>query len=218
MTMPITAAHLAERSCIIFDPSHVNRARLLDILKGEGLQCSCVLTIAECMSKIMKSRPDFLFINVRLGPDISGIKVLEEYHTGLTGICAVMISDDGDFDLTREALRKNAFDVIRAPFDRIRIANTIREFLRANASQSANSRKSGEQLAGLSTLTPRERDVLDLILLGNSNKETARLLGISDRTVEVHRARCMKKVGARNSTDLAIKALNSRPGRTIPSI
>lgn len=218
MTMNITPAQLAERSCILLDNNHANRIRLLDILKGEGLQCSIALTVADCMSRIMKDRPDFLFINLRLGEGISGTRVLEDYHSGLTGICAIMISDDGDFDLTVEALRKNAFDVIKAPFDRIRIAKTIRDFLRANARLSTNPVAPQIEQSGINALTPREREVLESLLQGNSNKVTAGLLGISHRTVEVHRARCMRKFGAKNTTDLAIKALSSRPGRTLPSI
>jgi FixJ family two-component response regulator len=103
-----------------------------------------------------------------------------------------------------EAIKHGAHDFIEKPFDADTVLTRIREALEARAAK-ADPRSDAILLApfpGEEQLTPREREVLERIALGASNKEAGRQLGISPRTIEVHRARIMEKLGAKNTADL----------------
>lgn len=100
-----------------------------------------------------------------------------------------------------EAIRNGAFDFIEKPFDADTVVERIREGIAAMSNRTASA-ESPAAFPGAELLTRREREVLSKITGGASNKEAGRDLGISPRTVEVHRARIMEKLGARNAADL----------------
>jgi FixJ family two-component response regulator len=113
-----------------------------------------------------------------------------------------MISGQRDIPIVVDAIKHGAFDFFEKPFD---LADVV-ERVRAAAAFWARRKEEGSILAayfpGHDKLTPREFDVLAQIIGGASNKEAGRQLGISPRTIEVHRARIMDKLGARNAVDL----------------
>src|SRR5690606_30731327 len=103
-----------------------------------------------------------------------------------------------------------ASGVFAKPFDKEKLVGAVREALRKDVHVGANS--SGQptvEIRGFNQLTPREREVLQLITNGQSHKEAGRERGISPRTIEVHRARVMEKLGARNTADLIRIVLTS---------
>ncbi len=107
-------------------------------------------------------------------------------------------------------MRNGAYDFITKPFDPGSLVTSVREAIRATAQKRPEEVSEGESpltFPGRELLTPRECDVLDLIANGASNKEAGRKLGISPRTVEVHRARIMDKMHARSLSELVRMAL-----------
>jgi FixJ family two-component response regulator len=106
-----------------------------------------------------------------------------------------------------EAIKSGALDFIEKPFDAATVVTRVREAVEAWARRSQRGAgSSGDILSksfpGHDLLTSRERDVLGQIAAGSSNKQAGRELGISPRTIEVHRARIMEKLGAKNAADL----------------
>jgi FixJ family two-component response regulator len=98
------------------------------------------------------------------------------------------------------AIKDGAFDFIEKPFDADTVVRRVEDAISAQKQRPAHGEFETSPIA--SALTPRERDVLREITAGATNKEAGRKLGISPRTIEVHRARIMEKLGARNTADL----------------
>jgi FixJ family two-component response regulator len=112
-----------------------------------------------------------------------------------------MISGAGDIPMAVEAIKSGAFDFIEKPFDLDAVVARVRRAIDAWARRGSAGFQRRE-FPGHHLLTPREREVLAEIAAGASNKEAGRRLGISPRTIEVHRARIMDKLRAKNAADL----------------
>lgn len=149
-----------------------------------------------------RQRFDCVILDVHM-PGRSGLEVLEALggHSYATPI--FIISGQGDIPMAVAAIKNGAHDFLEKPFDADEVILRVREAVSAARKRDAGG---GDKLAlhfaGIELLTPRERDVLAQIAHGASNKEAGRTLGISPRTIEVHRARIMEKLGARNTADL----------------
>jgi FixJ family two-component response regulator len=138
-------------------------------------------------------------------PDKSGLAVLKQIGAPHFPAPIFIISGDGDIAYALEAVKNGAYDYLVKPFDGRtlveRVAAAIARYAKRNGNNGTATRVT-QDFAGRGLLTPREREVLAQISAGASNKEAGRHLGISQRTIEVHRARIMEKVGARNAADL----------------
>jgi FixJ family two-component response regulator len=143
-------------------------------------------------------------------PGRSGLEVLKDIDARNYPAPIFMASGRGDIPTTVEAIKNGAFDFFEKQSD----GCTLVERVRAGVDAFERRRRNGDRVdllrpsfPGSDLLTPREGDVLVQIANGASNKEAARVLGISNRTVDVHRSSIMRKIGAKNSIDLARKVL-----------
>jgi len=136
-------------------------------------------------------------------PGRSGIDVLKELDAQRYDAPTLIISSQRDIPLAVDAIKNGAFDFIEKPFtpyavvERVRTAIASWKPMDTMAAEARMAKFPGHEL-----LTPREHEVLEQIAGGASNKEAGRQLGISPRTVEVHRARIMEKIRAKNAADL----------------
>jgi FixJ family two-component response regulator len=137
-------------------------------------------------------------------PGLSGMDVLRQLTTRGYQAPILIMSGMCTIALAVEAVRAGAFDIIQKPFDADRTVARVGETIAATAGAFAHGLTPPR---GQAALTPREREVLTHIADGSSNKETGRHLGISPRTVELHRSRINLKLGARNAADLVRIAL-----------
>ncbi len=149
-------------------------------------------------------------------PGRSGIALLKELNAQHHPAPIFIISGDDDIDFAVEAIKNGAFDYIVKPFDGhgivARVGTAIANFAKRNTNGAGNGVVF--DFSGHHLLTPREREVLALIAGGASNKEAGRQLGISPRTIEVHRARIMEKLAARNAADLVRIVLSGATSRS----
>jgi RNA polymerase sigma factor (sigma-70 family) len=114
----------------------------------------------------------------------------------------IIVTGHGDVSLAREAFKARAVDFLEKPFDDAKLIAAIEEaFSMERSSRQAMDRQSQSRQL-LEELTPREREVMELVVMGRHNREIAPQLGISVRTVEVHKARLMSKLGVDNVADL----------------
>jgi two-component system response regulator FixJ len=187
----------------IVDDDSAVRDALRIIFEMEGFRVSTFADGAAFLAAVRTRTPGCVILDVHM-PGRSGLEVLQELGPNFSAPI-FMISGQGDIPMAVEAIKHGAHDFLEKPFDADTVLTRIREAIEARARQ-AGDRKQGDgalaPFAGEEQLTPREREVLECIALGASNKEAGRQLGISPRTIEVHRARIMEKLGARNTADL----------------
>jgi len=157
-----------------------------------------------------KSIPACVMLDVHM-PGRSGIEILKALNAENYPAPIFIISGQGDIPMAVEAIRNGAFDFVEKPFSAETVLERVRESIAITRKRQTEDATLSFQGADL--LTRRELEVLKEITDGASNKEAGRTLGISPRTVEVHRARIMEKLGARNAAELVRIVLgHSTPG------
>jgi two-component system, LuxR family, response regulator FixJ len=172
-------------------------------LRAEGYNVESFGKASSFLDVVRMRSPAAIVLDVML-PDQSGLEVLKALKAESYPAPILMMTGHGDIPMAVEAIKLGAYDFIEKPFpmdtllDQLKAAMNAQE--RREQSVSSNDVDLGN--IGGSGLTPREREVLREIATGASSKEAGRILGISPRTVEVHRARIMDKLGARNAADL----------------
>jgi two-component system, LuxR family, response regulator FixJ len=197
-------------------PSYLNRDRLVHIVDAdihicetlsvlfriEGYQTAFSVEAANFLAALERRRPDVVIANANIGGD-SGLLLLRKVRAMRGGTPVFILLDAPDVATAVAAMKEGASDVVIKPVDGEQLIESVRAALRqpVHLAPPQGGRRQVE-VRGFSHLTPREREVLELITNGQSNKEAGRELGISPRTIEVHRARVMEKLGARNTADL----------------
>lgn len=207
----------------IYYHSFLNRDRLIHILdtdpttcealsvlfRLEGFQTSFSLDASQFLVSIERRRPDIVVLNLLVGEE-SGLSLLRRVKSMHVGVPVFMLVDHPHVEAAVSAMKLGASDVISKPIDTEHVLAIVRDALRHDVHLGAmQGGRRPVEVRGFSQLTPREREVLQLITNGQSNKEAGRELGISPRTIEVHRARVMEKLGARNTADLMRIVLTS---------
>ncbi len=161
-----------------------------------GLKGFRVIMFADAESFLLAYRPEWrgcLLLDIRM-PGMDGLTLQRKLREKVCQMPAIIMTGHGDVHSAREAFRAHAVDFLEKPIDYDKLLTAIGE---AFAMQQAALLKSASQ-AGvtqiLESLTPREREVMELVVAGRHNREIAIILGISARTVEVHKARMMDKL------------------------
>jgi len=147
-----------------------------------------------------------LVLDVKM-PVMTGIELLKEIRSRGIGLPVIVMTGHGDVPMAVTAMKLGAYDFIEKPFDEAHLLRLISEATASGAAPQsprderaqAGRAAAGERVAGL---TPREREVFELVTAGKLNKVIAYDLGLSARTVEIHRARVMEKTGAKSLSEL----------------
>lgn len=203
----------------LVDDDPAMRDVLSAVLTLAGYRVTSFSDAASFLDSAHRPVPAAVLLDLHL-PQKSGIDVLKEIDAHHYGAPVFIITADADVSLAVEAVKCGAFDYLLKPFDTgnivARVGDAIAAFAKRDA-EAAPATRAPFTFAGQALLTPREREVLGLIAAGASNKETGRRLGISPRTVEVHRARIMGKIGARNAADLVRIVLDGDRAPRLPA-
>jgi FixJ family two-component response regulator len=173
------------------------------VLRREGFRVTGFADGGSFLAAARAHTPGCILLDVHM-PGRSGLDILKELNAQNYPAPIFIISGAGDIPMAVEAIRNGALDFIEKPFEGKALATRVREAMDAWSRRNEGGGNSGALLDfhGSEQLTARERDVLAQIAGGASNKEAGRQLGISPRTIEVHRARIMEKLGAKNAADL----------------
>lgn len=196
----------------IIDDDPAVRDALSVVLTLEGYHVTTFADGHSFLAAVRSRAPACIILDVHM-PGRSGLDILKELNAKNYPAPVFIISGQGDIPMAVEAIKHGAFDFIEKPFDAETVVNRVREAIEAAGRRQARAGL-GEtltQFPGSDLLTAREREVLNLIAAGASNKEAGRQLGISPRTIEVHRARIMEKLGAKNAADLVRIVLSESP-------
>ena len=155
----------------------------------------------EFLENVDERRAGCLVLDIRM-PGLGGLELQEELLNRGSTLPIIFITGHGDVPMAVEAMQKGAVDFIQKPFRDQDLLDRIREALKTDQERREEQQKHTEVAERLARLTNREREVFDLVVTGKPNKVIAYELGVSQRTVEIHRARVMEKMQARSLADL----------------
>ncbi|MFO1270845.1 MAG: response regulator [Rubrivivax sp.] len=156
--------------------------------------------------------PSCLLLDVRL-PGTSGLVLFDRLvERGLAPVLPVIfLTGHGDVPTAVAAVKRGAFDFVEKPFSNNALVDRVEQALEASAAELLRRRSGVAVQRALAELTEREREVMQLVVEGRSNKAVAEALAISVRTVEVHRARVFEKMAVRSAVELANLLRESNP-------
>ncbi len=193
----------------LLDDDPALREAMRRLLKFSGLPTKTFRSGHDFLAYYRVSEPGCLVSDVRL-PDINGLEVLRALAAEGLSIPVIMITGYGDVPTAVNAMTAGAFDFIEKPFTDEILLRSVRRAIEFDAGNRRKEPTATMFRARRARLTPREREVMDRVVAGHQNKEIARLLGLSPRTVEKYRSFVMAKMRARNLPDLVQMAVEAK--------
>jgi FixJ family two-component response regulator len=185
----------------VVDDDEGVRSALALLLKSMGQPAATYASAADFLADYDAERPGCALLDVRM-PGMSGLELQDELNRRGVVLPVIFITGHGDVPMAVEAMQRGAFDFLQKPFGDDDLAERIRRALARDRELRAAIGEKSQIRARLARLTPRERQVLELVASGKPNKVMAAELGVSQRTVEIHRAHVMKKMGASSLAQL----------------
>jgi two-component system, LuxR family, response regulator FixJ len=185
---------------VVDDDAGVRNA-MRALLKSVGLNSALYASAQEFLAAYQPSQLGCLVLDIRM-PGMSGLELQQQLNLRGAVIPVIFMTGHGDIPMAVEAMQHGAFDFLQKPF---RDQDLLDRIQRAIAKDAELRKSLGEHeriRAHLESLTPREREVLDLMTQGKQNKVIGQELGVSPRTIEIHRARVMEKMGANSVAEL----------------
>ncbi len=194
---------MTQRPATVFivDDDDSVRSSLRLLLKSVGLQAVAYGSAREFLASWDADQPGCLVLDVRM-PSMSGLELQEELNRRGAIIPVIFITGHGDIPMAVEAMQHGAFDFLPKPFRDQDLIDRIQRAIERDARNRAQLLEKERIRARYESLTPREREVLALVTAGKANKVMAGDLGVSQRTVEIHRARVMEKMEASSLAQL----------------
>jgi len=185
----------------VVDDDEAVRTSLRFLVESVGLPVETFASGQEFLEAIDDEKPGCVVVDVRM-PGMSGIQLQEAMEERQLRLPVIVISGHGDVATAVRAMKKGAIDFIEKPFNDQLLLDCIQRALDRDAAHRERQARHAAVVSKLQLLTPREREVLELVVKGYGNRQTAMELEISQKTVEVHRARIMKKMGAQSVAEL----------------
>ncbi len=188
-------------------------AAIEKLVSDAGLQVVTCRSASEFFAALRADQPGCIVANTHM-PGLSGIELHERLVAVGIQTPVIIISAHGDVPAAVRAMRSGAVDFIQKPFVPQVLLDRIREAIARDARIREDQRLKAAIRRRIECLTPREKQVLQLIVSGKANKEVAATLRVSAKTVEVHRAHVMKKLEAETVAELVRMAIISESDRT----
>ncbi len=176
-----------------------------------GLQGLSVALFADAESFLAARRPDWhgcLLVDIRM-PGMDGLTLQKRLCESGSWLPVIVMTGHGDVESARQAFRSDAVDFLEKPIDHSRLLAAIEEAFARQHVRQDDAERGAAVTSLLQTLTPREREVMAQVVAGRHNREIARKLDISPRTVEVHKARLLAKLQVGSIADLVRLSLRA---------
>ena len=195
-----------DQAVFVVDDDDEVRDSLSVLLESVGLSVESFGSAQQFLDVYDPERPGCLILDIRM-PGMSGIELQSRLSEKRAILPVIVITGHGDVSLAVQAMKGGAVDFLQKPFDEQALLDRVHQALADDARRRSELVERRGVLDRLATLTPREREVMELIVDGKANKNVAAELGVSQRTVEIHRARVMEKTEAGSLAHLVRMAL-----------
>lgn len=200
---------MAEKRVYLVDDEAAVRRSVGFMLKTSGYEVESFESGEDFLKAAPHLAPGCVLLDVRLGV-MDGLEVQLALKDKGVVLPVIIITGHGDVGLAVRAMKAGAVDFLEKPFEKTAVIASLEQALRHNDGRAELNRLADQARAQLNGLTPRERDVLNGLVEGQSNKVIAYDLGISPRTVEIHRANLMSKLGVGSLSDALKIAFTAR--------
>jgi FixJ family two-component response regulator len=185
----------------IVDDDQGMRQALSGLLRSAGLAVRTFASAREFLDTSLREAPGCLVLDIRL-PGLSGLELQRELADGGIYIPIVFITGYADVPMTVQAMKEGAVEFLTKPFRDQDLLDAVQTAVDRGRSVRRDRAELADLRARCDTLTPRERDIMQLVVTGMLNKQIAAELGTSEVTVKLHRGRVMQKMGAGSLPDL----------------
>ncbi|HVP13153.1 MAG TPA: response regulator [Phycisphaerae bacterium] len=200
----------AAATVFVVDDDEAVRQSLVRLIESVGLPAEAYGGADAFLSRCQPERPGCLILDLCM-PGTSGLELQERLIGNGISIPIIAISGHADVEKAVRAMKNGALDFIKKPYKAQVLLDAIRKALEIDAGRRRQEAGRSDVAVRLATLTPREREVLDLLAAGNAAKEIALTLKLSRKTVDLHRRRAMAKLGVNSLADLLRVSQISRP-------
>ena len=200
----------ADPTVFIVDDDPAVRDSLGLLVRSVGLSSAAYASADEFLAGFDAARPGCLLLDVRM-PGTSGLELQTRLAALGSSLPIIFLTAHGDIEMAVKAVKAGALDFIQKPFRDQDLLDKLHDAVASDARLRDERAEVEAVRARIASLTPREHQLLELVVAGRANKVIAGEMGISQRTVEIHRARVMTKMAADSVTDLVRMLMRARP-------
>lgn len=201
-----------DKTIFIVDDDQAARDSLSWLISSIGLHVETFASAQDFLDTYDPSRPGCLLVDVRM-PGMSGLELQKQLAENPHCLPVIVVTGHGDVQMAVRAMKDGAFDFIEKPYNDQVLLDLVHKAVQECERRRHETTGHQEIISLFESLTPREREVMDMIVEGNTNKQIANRLDISGKTVEAHRAKVMEKLHAGSLADLIRKAMMIQTGR-----
>ncbi|HYC44139.1 MAG TPA: response regulator [Burkholderiales bacterium] len=199
----------AARAVYVVDDDDAMRDSLRWLLESAGYRVASFSCAERFLGALRPGDASCLVLDVRM-PGLTGLELQQELNRRGVSVPIIFITGHGDVPMAVDALKNGAFHFLEKPFQGERLLELIEQASTQRTPAETERAQRRCAAARLATLTQREREVMDLVVLGRKNKQIAEALGISVKTVEAHRARAMEKMDVTSVAELVQATLSGK--------
>lgn len=190
-----------EATVFVVDDEELVRVALTRQLSSAGWRTQAYGSGREFLDKYTPDLPGCLLLDVNL-PGQSGLELHRVLADAGCPLPIIFLTGYGDIDMGVQAMKSGAFDFLTKPWQEERLLRTVKEAIEASLRSQQQRDELGGTRDAFARLTPREQEVCQLVATGLLNKQIAYRLGVTEKTVKVHRARVMHKMGVESLAEL----------------
>lgn len=197
----MTESAASNPSVFVIDDDQSIRHAMELLMRSVGMTCRIFHSASDFLDVFSPGLAGCVVLDIRM-PGISGLELQDKLANLGSSLPIIFITGYGDVPMAVEAMQKGAFDFLEKPFRDQELLERIGAAMEADNTQRAQQHQAQAVQQRTARLTNREREVLELVVTGKPNKIIAHELDVSQRTVEIHRARVMEKMEAGSLAEL----------------